>query len=293
LQALAQSWGYRLDDNETALARTREALATQERQGQSVAALRVELGKQYYLSRDRLNAGYQWWIAERDGSDVADLKRLTTDNFRGHELEVWGFPIALAHDINFITPFDYQGKDAGWIWDEIVQLVAFHAVSVKHGLKQGDEGWERVLEQYFNGMAAWASSGDGTWLEEYGSIPEVAEFADVVRIWTARRSAKPPYDKQAGLAAMHYYQTPAHAADTRYLYDEVFPLISLDGLGQRLVDNWIQRNRRMADFVEQDLKRLRSRRVLVIVGEGHKPFLDAEFVRRRYNVINATEFLAR
>ncbi len=129
LSVLAQLWGYHLSEVQAAAARTGEVLRTEAKHGLPTAATRVELGKLYYLRRDRLNAGYQWWIAERLGADVGDLKHLTRDNFEGHELEVWGFPIAYGQGLEHITPFDYQGPDAAWIWSDIVGAVMAHALA--------------------------------------------------------------------------------------------------------------------------------------------------------------------
>ncbi len=90
---------------------------------------------------------------------------------------------------------------------------------------------------------------------------------------------------------MRYNQSPEHDARSRFMYAQVFPRISLNGLGQRLVDNWKLRNRRMVDFVEQDVKRLNRKRVLILVGEGHRPFLLDELKKRGYRIRPASEFM--
>lgn len=290
LDSLARLWGYDRDPLDVALVRTLDSLGRRKLHGLPTASTRVELGKLRYLSRDRLNAGYQWWIAERSGAEVSDLERLTSGNFENHELEVWGFPIAFERGIEYLTPFDYQGDDAAWIWTDIVAAVAVHAIEKKHGLKEGDVGWDDAVERYSRSMQAHASKEDSSWLGQYGDIQEVAEFAQVVDLWNAKRS-KEGRDHPAGLPTMRYLQTEEHEANKRYMYDEVFPRISLDGLGRRLVDNWILRNRRMVDFVEQDVERLGRTRVMILVGEGHRPFIDEELRKRGYRVMPTIEFI--
>lgn len=291
LPMLARLWDYDAASVDSSLAHTRALLDEQKRLGLPAGATRIELGKLYYLSHDRLNAGYQWWIADRQGADVNDLRHLTRDNFEHHEFEIWGFPIAHEQGLEYITPFDYQGEDGAWIWMDIVMAVAAHALAVEHGIEQGDEGWDAAFEQYARGLEAWANEGDPTWFDRYADIEEVAEFAEVVRIWTERRATDPPMMGPPGLSEMRYNQSAAHTEEKRYMYDEVFPMISLDGLGQRLVDNFLLRNRRMIDFVEADVRRLGSTRVMIIVGESHRPFLEADLERRGYHIVPAAEFI--
>jgi hypothetical protein len=288
---LSREWELPLEHIGSATEAARARIASARRTDRSVAALRVELGKLHYLAGDQLNAGYQWWLAEQDGADVDSLKRLTSNNFEGHELEVWGFPVAAARGHDYLTPFDYQGDDAAWIWDEIVQQVALYLVDRKHGLREGAPGWEPAVERFFTTLQAGVGGSDSTWFREYGSIREGREFLEVITRWTARRQAEAPQGDANGLTMMQGIQSPAHLATKRVMYDEVYPMISHEGLGKRLVDNWLLRNARMADFVEQDIARLGARRVLVLVGEGHKPFLDDEFRKRGYRVASSVDLL--
>ena len=281
---LAKLWGVDRAQVDTTLTQTADVLRLQQSSGLPSAPTRVALGKLYYLRGDLLNAAYQWWIADQEGEGVSDLKRLTYDNFSRHEIGVWGFPLAYEQGLAYLTPFDYQGEDAAWIWMEIVEAVMVHAIEQRHGLHPGEAGWDTAAAEFGSAAEAYANGRDPAWLSMYGDIKEVAEFAEVVDIWTARRSNPRAEDDPTGLSQMRYVQSSEHTVDKRYMYDAVFPKISLHGLGQRLVDNWILRNRRMVDFVEQDIKRLHRSRVLLLVGEGHRPFLDDEFVRRGYRV---------
>jgi hypothetical protein len=47
----------------------------------------------------------------------------------------------------------------------------------------------------------------------------------------------------------------------------------------------------MADFVDQDIKARKSSRVLVIVGSGHRLFLENELRRRGYGLMAASDLL--
>lgn len=288
---LAQLWGYDLAELASSTSLTRAQLESAKESARSTAAIRVELGKLLYLAGDRLNAGYQWWMADQAGADVDNLASLTNENFEGHELEVWGFPIARERGLEYLTPFDYQGDDAAWIWDDIVERVATHLVEVEHGLEQGDPGWDAAMGRYFTTLQAQVAGGDSTWSREYGDIREGREFLEVVSIWTTRRGARTQPADANGIAMMRRLQSPEYMAEKRRMYDDVFPRISLDGLGRRLVDNWLLRNERMVDFVAQDARRLGARRVLILVGEGHKPFIDAELRERGYRVASALDLL--
>ncbi|MFO7608822.1 MAG: hypothetical protein R6X35_06435 [Candidatus Krumholzibacteriia bacterium] len=184
-------------------------------------------------------------------------------------------------------PFDYQGEDARWIWFDIVMRVMAHAIQQKHGLLEGDEGFAAAFGRYADMLEAYAGGDDPAFIKEYGDLEAVREFIAVFNAWEDRRNARDQAGETDGLAHLRRVQSDAYAAQKREMYEDVFPMITLDGLGQQLADNWMLRNARMIDFVEQDARRFASERILIIVGEGHKPFLDDELRQRGYKVVSS------
>lgn len=82
-------------------------------------------------------------------------------NFEGHELRTFGFHIAREQGLEYLTPFDYQGPDAGSeIWGETLDLLSARAVRAKHGLEEGYPGWEERVEQFVTFRRAFDRSRD-------------------------------------------------------------------------------------------------------------------------------------
>lgn len=65
----------------------------------------------------------------------------------------------------------------------------------------------------------------------------------------------------------------------------------LGGLGARLTADYAVRNEKMAAFAAQAVEEAGAQRVLVIVGAGHKLFLDREFASRGFEVLEARSLL--
>lgn len=291
LNTLAGLWGYDPAGVETALVETRKILDTLKEKNLPDTAMRIELGKLHYLSRDQLNAGYQWWTAHNSGAEVTELKRLTQNNFQGHELEVFGFAIARKQGLEYITPFDYQGKDAEWDFGAVINRTLVLAIERKHGLKEGDAGFDDASENMGKLAQAWLDSGDGTFLEQYGDIKEVKELANFFEHQKQSRKRDSIHKDLTGIAAMRFKQSPEFLEDERSAYYDVIAGLSIDGLGRKLVENFELRNRHMADFLEQDIRQFGSRRVMVIVGAGHKLFLEEILRKRGYHIVPSLEFL--
>ncbi|MCD4748751.1 MAG: hypothetical protein K8R59_05185 [Thermoanaerobaculales bacterium] len=291
LGTLARLWGYDLVNVEATLAETRTDLDSLKANGLPEAAIRIEMGKLYYLGTDQLNAGYQWWIARNLGANVKDLERLTQNNFEGHELEVFGFAIARREGLEYITPFDYEGEDALWDFGAVLNRTVEHAIKTKHGLKDGDKGFDEVAGEFGKAFQAWLNSGDGAFLDQYGSIKEIVEL---VRFFDDRKKTEEANQRikdATGIAAMRFNQSAEHMEQERHGYYDVIAGLSIDGLGRRLVGNFELRNRYMVDFLEQDIRELGSKRVMVIVGAGHKLFLEKILRERGYRIVPSMDFM--
>ncbi|MCD4653289.1 DUF5694 domain-containing protein [bacterium] len=292
-ETLARLWGYERESVAGLLQKMKESLNKHKEKDIHEATLRIELGKLYYLQGDQLNAGYQWWISQKLGAEVIDLKRMTNDNFNGHELEVFGFWLAYRHGINYITPFDYQGSDADWdkTIEEIFMGVAVLAVKLKHGVSRGDDQWEKAIGDFGYSLQAYLENGNRQWLDRYGDIKEVQEITRFLDSIKKDQDRHMDNGEVNDISGMHFEQSPQYRETQRKDYYEIIAGISIDSLGKKLVENFERRNQYMVDFVEQDIEKLKTKRILIIVGAGHKMFLENHFSQRGYTIVPSLDYI--
>jgi hypothetical protein len=98
-------------------------------------------------------------------------------------------------------------------------------------------------------------------------------------------------DNSDGLGLMRFYQSEEFVAQERRLYYESWTKVSIQGLGKKNVENFELRNKRMIDFMEEDVKALGTKRVLIIVGSGHKLFLEDQLKDRGYKIVPSSQFM--
>lgn len=293
LEALARLWGYQLPKIKENLEATKQLLDSQKKiniNPQVISQIRTELGKLYYLDKDLLNAGYQWWLVQQLGGDVLDYKGLALNNFRGHELEEFGFKIAQKQGLEYITPFDYQGKEAGSeVWGQIIEKLGVLAIQKKHGLKESDSEWKNLADEFNKIRQAFEEKRDKSLREKYGDIKEVREY---IEVWEGFdwANAQIPTTRD-GLSQMRYIQSPQYLSVERKVQLEIVPKISVNNLGQARTDGNLRRNELMMNFAEADIKRLNSKRVMIIVGYGHKFFLEDLLKKRGYKIVPSTDFM--
>ena len=290
-ETLGRLWGYRTPERvQEAFAETMRLLDIQQEGGLETGATRIELGKLFYLRGDQLNAGYQWWRAQQLGANVADLRRLTRNNFLGHELEVWGFELARRGGHEYVTPFDYQGTDIGSeVWGQIIGRLRAHAVALKHGVREGQPEWEELAGAFDDGRKAFERGESVAWLNAYGDIAEVREYATAWEGFGLNETSIPA--DRDGLGRIRWWQSAEYEAIERKIQYELIPGISIDGLGQARTNGNIRRNEHMADFAEADIKRLGARKVLIIVGFAHKHYLEDILGRRGYVIVDSAELI--
>lgn len=292
LPTLRRLWGLGANDDVPArISSLRTHLTAAKSSGLPLAATRIELGKAYYLSGDRLNAAYQWWRAGRAGADISDLRRLTRNNMAGHELEVWGFELAHALDHEYLTPFDYQGSDVGSeVWGEILERLRTLVLERRHGLRPGSPGYDQAALDFDAERGRFEAGESNAWVDRYSNIREVAEYVRAWRGYGAFTASRPAPDS-AGLARIRWLQGDAYRAIEQRVNFELIPGISIGELGQRRTDGNVHRNQRMAEFADADIRRLGARRVLVIVGSGHKHFLEPIFAGMGYRISPSLQYL--
>ena len=285
-KTLAKLWGINRKKLPELREQTTEALAGQT--GDSVAN-RILLGKLYYLEGDPLNAGYQWWLAARKGGDTTELGNLTSDNFAGHELEVFGFPAAEQAGLESVTAFDYQGADADWnnVFAELALTIARLAIP--------DDGTadDQTIQQKRQEFLEQMNSDPASWLRQYEENPRIRRYVLAVRTISEIRSSMEERAGNDPLGLLGHMQSASFSDGHQALYYEHLFQLPYGGLGRQLVVNYERRNEKMAGFVIDDARRQKASRILVIVGGGHKMFLDRIFRREGLQVIDSREFLMK
>jgi hypothetical protein len=244
----------------------------------------------YYLNRDRLNAGYQCWLAQQLGGDIQDFRRLALDRLKGHEIEVFAFEIARKRGLEYITPFDYQGKEAGTeVWGILLKQLRALAIERKHGIKESAPSWKQLAETFDKERQAFEQKKDKVWAEKYGDIKEVRDYINAWDGFDWVNSQIPT--TRDGLSQMRWVQSPQYLAAERKVQLEIIPGISLNDLGKARTAGNLRRNELMLEFAEADIKRLCTKRVMIIVGFAHKFFLEDLLKKRSYKVIPSSDFM--
>jgi len=259
------------------------------------AASHLELARGFFLAGDRLNAGYQGWLADRLGLHDAEMAHLTRDFFAGHEIAVFAFPVAERRGLAYLTPFDYQGPDADWRGSmlQLFQHVRAIAISQVFGAHEGDSNWDDLVLGYNLTWSNLYRSGDPLWRQTYGQVPEAVAYAKVFVDFRNTVDERIAHGASAyRFGRLGYFQTAEYQALERSSYLERMTGMGIEGFGKALVSDWLVRNTRMIDLLERDIERLGSQRVLVLVGSGHKPFFEALLRERGMRVVPSARLLA-
>lgn len=193
-----------------------------------------KLAMAYFLKRDFVNAAYH---RPEEGCQQFQNKEELSDwleRNERHEMSRFGYPIAGNQAIKELVSFDYQGEDAEWFIHQT---------------------FNEVLEEWRLGAL-------------YNFMPMMPYIGKMER-------ERPTHKTEKGLAdALHYFNSPEHIGYQYWVYEEQFPLIDYTKAGKRQTENYWLRNEKMFGYMEQAIKKNEADRVLVIVGAGHKYFLD-------------------
>lgn len=121
-------------------------------------------------------------------------------------------------------------------------------------------------------------------------------FLDLLDYWPAIRArytgrAYRP-DETAGLAAMlRYLNSPEWLALQYWAYEQTLVDIAHENAGPRQVENYWLRNRKMFGEVEDAIQRRDPDRVMIVVGAGHKYFLDLLVRESGYRWVDPRDYL--
>lgn len=293
IATLARLWGYKVEKIDSTLTTAIATLKNLETLKLSTKEIRIEIGKLYYLHSDLVNAAYQWWIAGEEGADITELKRLTRNNFERSEINRYGFVIARNLGHEYLTSFDYHDWDAAWLGGKIWSEIRKKAVKIVDGVSEDDENWENIKKRFNKEYNLWSDKKDDVWIKKYGHIREVKEYVDhFVLNWDEAFKEWEQIDNSNGFGLMRFYQSGKYLDQQRKLYYDGMTKVTIKGLGKKNVENFEVRNKHMIDFMENDVKRLKAKKVLIIVGSGHKLFLENELQKRNYIIVPSYDFLS-
>lgn len=90
---------------------------------------------------------------------------------------------------------------------------------------------------------------------------------------------------------MGYLNSPQHIGLQYWTYEQQLPKIETRDAGQRQRDNYWRRNERMFEVLDETAQQQRASRILVVVGAGHKYFLDELARDAGYRWIDPREYL--
>lgn len=115
--------------------------------------------------------------------------------------------------------------------------------------------------------------------EEAGGEP--AEKARALQVAVEEFRARNDEEEQGSLIEdLRWNNSEAYMDQQRRFYEEVMTRFDYKNAGRRQLDNYWLRNERMFDNIEHAAEARGAERILVVVGSGHKYFLD-EIARQR------------
>ncbi|MDP2496514.1 MAG: DUF5694 domain-containing protein [Candidatus Palauibacterales bacterium] len=189
----------------------------------------------FFLKRDQVNAAYRWTAADCAAERDSAIGSMV-DHLAEHEMGRIAFPVARSAGVERIVSFDYQGDDARWF----------------------------MSPDYLKGLA------------EQGGPDVKAQVDSLMAAVKAFRGREAEFEKTHGLAATFRRRNSDFWLDAQeQLYEEAMPRLSYENAGRRQTDNYWLRNREMFSNIEEAVQRRDDvERILVVVGAGHKYFLD-------------------
>ena len=206
----------------------------------------------FFLRRDQVNAAYRWTAARCPAERDSAIGSMVS-HLSEHEMGRIAFPVARSSGVERIVSFDYQGDDARW----------FIGPDYLKGLAK--EGGPDVKAQVDSLMAA------------------VESF----------RGREAEFEKSHGLTAVLRRRNSDFWIDAQErLYEQAMPRLTYENAGQRQTDNYWLRNREMFSNIRDAVERRGDvERILVVVGAGHKYFLDELAQKAGWRWVDPLDYL--
>lgn len=189
----------------------------------------------YFLQRDLVNAAYRWTAADCSAERDSAIGAFLSD-IGEHEMVRIAFPVARSAGVERVVSFDYQGEDARWF----------------------------ISPGYLKSLAG--EGGPGVEAQVDSLTAEMEAF----------RAREAEFEENHGLTEILRRRNSGFWLDEQErVYEEVLPRLSHRDAGRRQTENYWLRNREMfANIRAAADQRGDVERILVVVGAGHKYFLD-------------------
>jgi len=256
----SETWNYRAIKNEHGDTWLQESCQSSNH---------IAIGQCYFANGDEVNAAYHWFLAETKGVDVSQLKTLTRDNFANHELGLIGFKVAKLLNQQSLTSFDWQAQQdmyrVGW------ERIIFKALN-----ELADS--EQEMQKYVMPLVNAIKQNDTSLIEQHsntGYLKQLKAFIDENKRLELARSALESDDLLANILNM---QSKTFLKLEQDYYYKLLPMLGEEGKQLRV--DYEYRNQKMFDFIDQD-----ANRILVVVGAGHRLFLENIARKKGYKVV--------
>lgn len=232
-----------------------DSLVTTYRQREGWPDNPCRLAKAYFLTYDLVNAGYYWERSNCSAPENFEKIKKWYSYWSKHEGSRIGHPVASSSGVRELTSFDYQGEDAKWFI--------------------GNYAMDKLYSGRLDAL--------------YTFWPMIPSVGSLRGEYSARyENGSDNYIKE-----LYKKNSPEHIGLQYWAYEKKIPSMVWDGdsVGKRQTENYWLRNKKMFKNVREAVVQKNAKRVLIIVGSGHKYFLD-ELVRKAdYRWIDPREWL--
>lgn len=203
-----------------------------------------KLGKAYFLNRNYPNAAYQWKYSDcKEIKEDQKINGKLLDHLYSHEMSKIGFEVARDSNISRIENFDYRGEDVKW-------FIPYE------GLNYLKNGRLTALLEFWPIMPK-----VGTIDRQYDAHEEGKNLIEKLEYSNSKESMKLQY----------------------WSYEKELRSIDMNNSGDRQVENYWLRNQKMFKKMKEEINRENPESVLVVVGSGHKYFLDELVYESKYD----------
>lgn len=189
-----------------------------------------------------------------------------------------------THDCDELTTVDDLERWAtAFAKHEIAQIAS--PVARRAGVE------ELVSFDYQGDDARWFISQEAASLEALTSPRDLWQMLPEVNRRTREFSAHAEAHEGRLVDLLHHLNSPELIALQYWSYEQEMPQIEVRDVGQRQRDSYWRRNERMFDRLHTEVQNRDADRILVVVGAGHRYFLDELARDHGYRWIDPREWL--
>jgi len=151
---------------------------------------------------------------------------------------------------------------------------------------------ELVSFDYQGSDARWILDKEMQKAKKSGNKAAYAQFAPLrqLRKWADKRMAALGHRL---IPVLDFFNSKEWVQYKRHFYQKDMSTITYDNAGPRQRKNFWLRNRRMFGYISKAVRARHPKRILVIVGAGHKYFLDKLARQAGYHWVDPLDYLPR